>query len=86
MPAPITIVSPPGITKLAFHTRATEYVVPAVMGTTFWAKAAVGEKVPAEPPDSFQTTASALGQLPAGRLAAAATQMPRSWLYFHAIA
>jgi hypothetical protein len=40
----------------------------------------LGEKVPAKPPDSFQTTTSALGQLPAGRLAPAATQMPMSWL------
>ena len=45
----------------------------SVSGITAWTKAALGEYVPAKPPDSFQ--AATYGDPPAG-----VTWMPMSWL------
>src|SRR5438132_8709989 len=59
----------PGAGLFVFHCSLTRYGLPAFIGTTAWTKAAFGEKVPANPPLSFQATMLPL------------TLMPRSWLY-----
>ena len=45
-----------------FHCNFIVYVTPWVSGTTAWAMAALGEKVPAKPPLSFQATTTPLAR------------------------
>src|ERR1700730_4248955 len=67
-PAPARICAPAGWGLLAFQTMLTLYGVVAVIGSAHCAKAALGEKVPPNPPLSFQATTLPL------------TEMPMSWL------
>src|ERR1700694_3197769 len=56
-PAPATMTSPlVPVFLLAFHCSLRWYVVPAVMENAVCTNAALGEKVPAKPPLSFQAT------------------------------
>src|ERR1700730_19275836 len=52
-PAPAKMVAPDA-GLFVFHASETTYLVPAVIGKTVCTNAALGEKVPAYPPDSFQ--------------------------------
>src|ERR1700737_2201759 len=74
-PAPATIVAPLAF-LFVFHCSLTVYVTPWVRGTTVWAMAALGEKVPAKPPLSFQASGcpAVVGNAPPEMV------MPRSWL------
>src|ERR1700730_8741176 len=67
-PAPARICAPAGWGLLVFQTMLTLYGVVAVIGSAHGAKAAWGEKVPPNPPLSFQATTLPL------------TEMPMSWL------
>src|SRR2546427_101985 len=71
-PAPAKIVAPAALV-LVFHFTLKTYVLPELTLYTTCTKAAFGEKVPAEPPLSFQATS---WSAPPFTL----TKMPRSWL------
>src|SRR5437763_839036 len=71
-PAPAAIVFP-AAARLAFQRRLKAYWFPGVSVITDWRKAALGENVPAEPPDSFQPTSC-------GGQPLTLTKMARSWL------
>src|SRR5260370_17913699 len=71
--APAAMVALPS-GRFVFHSRVNRYLWPAGSMTTVWANAALGEKTPAKPPDSFHAT-STLGASSMLR------KMPRSWLY-----
>src|SRR5690349_637493 len=55
-PAPAQMAAMAGDTRLDFHTSVAVYAVPAVSGMTLSTNAALGENVPAKPPDSFHAT------------------------------
>src|SRR6266699_44774 len=60
--------------RFVFHCSVNRYGWPAGRRTTVWTSAALGEKTPAKPPDSFQPTSVSA---PPSML----TKMPMSWLY-----
>src|SRR5713101_3029346 len=55
-PAPAQMAALAGDARLAFHTRVAVYGTPAASGMTLSTNAALGENVPAKPPDSFHAT------------------------------
>jgi hypothetical protein len=71
-PAPAQMVR--GSLLFAFQTRRTVYCVPASSHRTVSTEAALGENVPAKPPDSFHATTVPVPKAPP------LTQMPMSWL------